>query len=170
MKIVQPSPDDWKNYRDFILQALQSKPNYLASSYQVAQTKSDQSWKNDLKEAVAQNAYFMRFAYDDDVLAGTIKIRLQEPGCCFEHVGNLGPLYVSPIYRRQGIATQLVQDVLNVAPQHGIETILTYIRTDNQASLELFHSLGFETRGTLRRTAKTEFGYEDEQILQLHLA
>ncbi|MGP1385819.1 MAG: N-acetyltransferase family protein [Thainema sp.] len=174
VQIARPSADIWAKYRSFVINALAEQPNFLAASQQVAQARTDEEWQGIVNTAIREQQYLVRFAIDRGSMVGMARLSFNEPGCCYEHVGTVGSLYVSPDYRRQGIAKQLVKHLLNSAQEKKLETILTYVRIDNEASLKLFDSFRFIIRGLLYETAKlrTEYQstYRDEVILQLKLS
>lgn len=174
VQIARPSTDIWAKYRSFVINALAEQPNFLAASQQVAQARTDEEWQDIVNIAILEQQYLMRFAIDKGSIVGMARLSLNEPGCCYEHVGTVGSLYVSPDYRRQGIAKQLVENLLEAAQKKKLETILTYVRIDNEASLRLFDSFKFVIRGLLYETAKIQHGYQstyrDEVILQLKLS
>jgi predicted GNAT family acetyltransferase len=57
---------------------------------------------------------------------------------------------VHPDYRRQGIARRLTEQAVMHARQRNAPATWLHVREDNQAAVELYHSLGFEERA--RRT------------------
>lgn len=174
IQIARPSIDIWAKYRSFVIDALAEQPNFLAASQQIAQARTDEEWQGIVRTALQEQRCLMRFAIDRGSIVGMARLSLNELGCCYEHVGTVGSLYVSPDYRRQGIAKQLVEDLLEAAQEKRLETILTYVRIDNEASLRLFDSFKFIIRGLLYETAKIQNRYQstyrDEVILQLKLS
>jgi L-amino acid N-acyltransferase YncA len=62
-------------------------------------------------------------------------------------------IYLSTTYRGKGLGKEVLQYCIDTAPQHGIKTLLGYILSRNQASLELFRKMGFEEWGNLPNIA-----------------
>ena len=54
-------------------------------------------------------------------------------------------IVVSDAYRRRGIATKLLQDLMRYAEKTGIKTIHGEVFTSNQAMLGLMRHLGFDS-------------------------
>ena len=53
-------------------------------------------------------------------------------------------IYVDPLYRRRGIARRLLQQVIDSCTAKGYRQIVAVIGdSENHASIELHHSLGF---------------------------
>ncbi len=52
-------------------------------------------------------------------------------------------IVVNAKYRRQGVATALLQKLINVAKRHNIKQVYTTINPDNDASIKLAQKVGF---------------------------
>ena len=62
-------------------------------------------------------------------------------------------VYVHESFRRQGLATHLLQQALSHAPELQIDTLLGFIFAHNTPSLRLFEGFSFERWGHLPRVA-----------------
>lgn len=71
-------------------------------------------------------------------------------------------VYVSPETRGQGIASQLLQALVNEAKAQGYHTIIAGIDATNEGSIALHKKLGFEEAGLLK-----EVGWKFERWLDL---
>jgi len=84
--------------------------------------------------------FYVLVAYNRDrsnqQICGTISVHVRE--------GEIRSLVVDRRYRRLGIGRILIQHVLNVLNQNGTRIAFAYIRRDNNASINLFRSLGFK--------------------------
>lgn len=58
--------------------------------------------------------------------------------------------------QQQGIATQLMQTIINKATQQGAQRILLEVRVDNTAALALYQHFGFERMGIRKRYYQPE--------------
>ena len=63
----------------------------------------------------------------------------------------IGPYFVLPEYRRQGIATRMIKCVIE-RYETNYNSLFAHIWHENQASVECMKKLGFHTIGTLRTT------------------
>lgn len=86
----------------------------------------------------------------------------------FDHVGVLGT-FVLPAWRRQGIARRLAEYTLGFARANGYEKIVIYVRGDNVNGRAFYRSLGFVTRGVLKKQVKIDGQYDDEVFMELFL-
>lgn len=67
-------------------------------------------------------------------------------------VGLFG-LTVEPAYRRQGLATAVLAELLAWAAEQGARTAWLHVETGNDAAIALYEGLGFETHHTYRYLA-----------------
>lgn len=71
-------------------------------------------------------------------------------------------IYVSPHFQGQGIASQLLDTLINYAKDHHYQTIVAGIDAHNAASIALHEKFGFTHAGTLSKV-----GYKFDQWLDL---
>ena len=87
----------------------------------------------------------------------------------FDHVGVIGT-FVDLSELRRGIGTRLSETMFAVARTKGYEKIFTYVRADNQASLNFHLKLGFRIVGTAVRQARIGDRYIDEVFIEKFLS
>ena len=96
-----------------------------------------------------QGKYFEMFAITaNDAIVGSVSL--------YEHsksVVSIG-VEVYPDQRRKGYAAEGMHLIMNHARNLGYRIIQDQVRTDNQASIALHNSLGFETDGYVFKNAK----------------
>ena len=73
-------------------------------------------------------------------------------------------IYLDEKYRNRGLGQMLLKHAMEIAPSHGIHTILGYIFGHNAPSLKLFDKLGFERWAQLPRVARLD-GIERDLII-----
>lgn len=94
-----------------------------------------------LRRFLSEDKNILLLAWDDDKIAGaTLCYILPHPD------GN-DTLYVHeldthPDYRRQGVATQLMNELLSIARQKGLSEVWLGTEIDNPAANELYKKLG----------------------------
>ena len=96
-----------------------------------------------------QGKYFEMFAITaDNTIAGSVSL--------YEHSKSVASVGVEiyPDQRRNGYAAEGMRLIMNHARDLGYRIIQDQVRTDNQASIALHNSLGFETDGYVFRNAK----------------
>lgn len=57
------------------------------------------------------------------------------------HVGNLA---VSPTFRRHGVATALIQNIIKLGEQWQVKRISLEVRQSNETAIQLYHRFGFK--------------------------
>ena len=94
-------------------------------------------------------------------LVGIFYVKPNFPGRC-DHICN-GGFVVDPDLRRQGIGRILGQQFLELSKALGYEAaFFNLVFEDNEASVRLWKSLGFETTGRIPRAARRKGGgYQD---------
>ncbi|KGQ39183.1 GNAT family acetyltransferase [Gallibacterium anatis] len=74
-------------------------------------------------------------------------------------------VYIAPSARRQGIASQLMHAVIELAKKdNATHLIMSLITGTNQASISLHQKFGFNKVGTLHQV-----GYKHQQFLDVHI-
>jgi ribosomal protein S18 acetylase RimI-like enzyme len=84
------------------------------------------------------------------------------------HRVSLG-ISVEQAYHNQGIGRQLMTALIERAKSHGIRTIELDVRSDNEAAIHLYHSLGFEDEGIKTAAFYASGGYHNLTLMALHL-
>jgi len=76
-------------------------------------------------------------------------------------------IMINEKWRSKGIATKALRLFINYATSElGIHNLYCNIEPDNEASLNLFISSGFEQTGRKKEWLKTQNGYKDELMFQ----
>ena len=76
-------------------------------------------------------------------------------------------IMINEKWRNKGIASKALRLFINYATSElGIHNFYCNIEPDNEASLNLFNSLGFEQTGRKKEWLKTQNGYKDELMFQ----
>ena len=96
--------------------------------------------------------------HDHKVIAWCDVIRKQQAAML--HVGVLG-LGVHPDYRKQGVATQLIQTAIAKAWDNGLTRIELTVRSDNWVAIALYQQHGFVQEGLFRQGFSVDGEYFD---------
>ncbi len=95
----------------------------------------------DIKRLIHGNKYvFLCAITGDNIVVGGLILKQEAAGA---HGWLLDMLSVHKSYRGRGIATQLIMNCEQLAPQEGIEKLLIVVRQDNVAAYNLYKKLGF---------------------------
>ena len=78
-------------------------------------------------------------------------------------------VYVHKAHYHKGIATKLMRELIRIAEEQGVKTLVASIDGENIGSVKAHEKLGFEYAGTIKN-AGTKFGkWLDLVFYQLHL-
>ena len=78
-------------------------------------------------------------------------------------------LYVSEEFRRRGVARQMLQEAIARAPQLKVHSLVGLIFGDNEPSIALFRTAGFERWGFLPAVARVDEIPRDLTIFGRHV-
>lgn len=103
----------------------------------------DRIWQHPLptmKEAF-RNAGYVSVILNDGEIVG------YQLSTCAEDCAHLARLSVDPIFQNRGFGRRLIQDLFQYCKNHRIQQVTVNTQSDNQASLALYQSLGFDLTG-----------------------
>ena len=96
-----------------------------------------------IRAEISSSAIFLAAAVDGK-LAGYVSGVVAADECEIANVAVDGG------YRRRGIATRLLEELVNEAVSLGADKMFLSVRVDNLPAIELYKKLGFETVGVRR--------------------
>lgn len=107
-----------------------------------------------------ENSYFT-VAEEDGSVVGYAGLRFFAPD------GDIANVATSPGQRRRGVASALLEDILDFAKKRGITNLMLEVRTSNAGAIALYKKFGFV------RVAKRKNYYslptEDADIMRLEI-
>lgn len=148
------------------LEALQHEPHAFSESAAEHQARS-------IKEVAARMSAtaesFGLGAFCEDRLIGILRFeRAQREKN--RHRASLHSVYVTPEYRRRGIARALLTEVLRLArAQDGLEQIELAVSTEQAAAKRLYEAFGFTCYGREEHALKMGSEYVDYDLMVLRL-
>ncbi|MDG0844251.1 GNAT family N-acetyltransferase [Staphylococcus equorum] len=160
------SEADVSQYRLLRLNSLQTDPNGFASTYDREIEFPIETFKVRLENIAT---HFTMGVFDDGTLIciATFYSEVLEK---IKHKGNLVSVYCHPQYRRQGIAKQLIQQIIDsVIEQNTVKTINLCVLSENKSAISLYKKLGFKRYGTEPKALYDGHVYYDEDLMCLEL-
>jgi RimJ/RimL family protein N-acetyltransferase len=124
-----------------------------------------------IKERISESEdqFIVGAFHQDDGLIGMAGFR-REKTLKLKHKGSIWGVYVTESYRKQGIAKQIIQTIIQRAEQlEGLKLILLTTGVTNVASKKLYHSLGFKTFGVEPQSMNVNGAFLDEEFMVLEL-
>lgn len=165
--LLRPLEDvDFPSFIALQSDALKNAPEVFGSDYE---------WFEALSILSKEQRYekYMMFPYryllgaftSEGVLVGMIGFSNDKNRSKVRHKAQIWGLFVSPEHRGMGIASALVQSVVETAQEIGVELIQLAVSTRNSDSYALYLRSGFVVYGTEVRAMKIDQGYIDEYLM-----
>lgn len=105
-------------------------------------------------------------AESDGAVVGYCYASRWRPKPAYRHAGEV-TIYVSPATTGRGIGGRLLKDLIERCPGSGFTQLISVVvRTDDDASLRLHQSAGFERVGLLRRVGFKHGRWLDTVLMQ----
>jgi len=105
-------------------------------------------------------------AEQDRTVIGWASLSAYSDRCAYSGTAEIS-LYVHKEYYRQGIGRKLTEMIIQAGRMAGLHTLIARIACDNEVSIRLAKSVGFESVGTMREVGRKFGRLLDVEILQL---
>ena len=104
-------------------------------------------------------------ADDDGIVKGWVSLSRLSSKDGYNTTAEVS-VYVTPEHHRRGIGKSLLHAVLDTGKEAGVHCVIARIAGDNQASVRIFESLGFDHVG-VEREVGWKFGkFQDVVVMQ----
>ena len=156
--------EDWQQYRDVRLMALQDSPGAFVASRAQEEALDEQAWRARMRRSrrlVAER---------DGSPLGVVSLGEGEGEAELAHTGELFGLWVAPQARGKGVAWQLVEAGAAQALADGRTHLTIWVGTDNGRAVAFASSFGFRptsTRRPVRVTSEADGAEEMAMVLPL---
>ena len=138
--------EDAEQYHLLNLEALERHPEAFAADLEEESARSLEEVRERLERQTIYGAF------DGGLLIATVTFhRLADRKR--SHVGMLWGLYVTPAYRKHGIARRLIEHAVGEAARL-VDQVELYVEEHNRGAIELYRQLGFEQYGLMRRSLR----------------
>ena len=134
------TPDDWQDWRDLRLFALEESPSAFGASLAFWQDATEDRWRSRLVD-VALNLLAV-----DDATGAPLG---QASGIAADGDGRaeLISMYVHPVARGTGVGVALIDAVAAWAAGDGATELVLSVKRDNHIARRLYLRVGFVDRG-----------------------
>lgn len=156
---------DLAAFREIRVESAQNSPETFRATVEDMKSKTVQDFQEHISGA--QEGDFIVGAFVEGELVGVAAL-YHESYEKLSHKVTIGSLYVKPQHRKIGIATKLIDEVVQrVKDSGGIRLINLSVITTNISAVRLYEKLGFVTYGNEPNSVYVNGTYYDEQFLQL---
>lgn len=149
-------------FRALRLEALRNEPTAFGASYADHRDRTEADFRAWI-EGAPPGAVFG--AFEGSALVGMAGLTRGD-GRKNGHKGSMWGVYVTPSYRKQGVARALVEAVIERA-QEIVVLVQCSVQTGNHPARRLYESLGFLTYGVEKKAMCVDGVYYDEAHLAL---
>lgn len=155
--------EEAKDYWALRLEALQKHPDAFGAAYEESVLLPMEEVEKRIGQ-VSSN-YILGAFTTEGQLIGTVGFK-REQSLKLKHKAFIWGVYVSENYRGQGIAKQLMVEVIRRGKQlEGLKQVALSVVTTNGAAIDLYRKLGFETYGVERNALEYEGQSYDEDMM-----
>jgi ribosomal protein S18 acetylase RimI-like enzyme len=147
--------NDWHDYREIRLAALQESPQAFLATYGETATQPEQYWRNCMVRA------HQLLAERDGVPLGVVSVGPIEGA---PQSADLRDLWVVPEARNTGIASRLVQAAVDQAIRDGCTKLYYWVSTENGRAIGFASNAGFRVTSERRTTRVESREFGDQEI------
>lgn len=167
VEIVKLTSEEWRQYKQLYLEALQSEPHAFRHSYEDEIELPDSEWKNRMNSFVKENSCILLFASYNGRFAGTMTARWGSTNKV-RHIATIETFYVSKEYRAKGVGKKLFESMINFLHfRKNVLKIKLAVVTGQEAAVKLYKSFGFRQIGIIEKELCVDGTYYDEYKMEL---
>jgi RimJ/RimL family protein N-acetyltransferase len=134
---------EWVTLREVRLAALRESPDAFLSSHSEESAFEEQKWRAEF----VRGEWTIEIRNDEPIaLVGVTREQGTPPDECY-----LEYMWVSPGFRRRGVATDLIKTVLRHLLNRGFVTIWLWVLEGNEPARRLYEKCGFTSTGLTQR-------------------
>ncbi len=152
--IKKCSSDDWQQYKELRLEALQADHLAFGSSYEEEIDYTEDTWR--------QRCAAMYLAMVDDNPVGMVGL-LANPARAAKHKAMVITFWVKPAFRGKGIGKALLRDLQQ---KSGYVKLFLDVTTTQTAAIALYESVGFKKIGLAEKELFKDGQYFDQYIME----
>ncbi|MDP3761175.1 MAG: GNAT family N-acetyltransferase [Ramlibacter sp.] len=164
MEIRRLGPDDAPDYRALRMRALWEFPEAFTSSWQEDEMQPMQAWEVRLG---GEHAMFWG-AFDGGALCGMVGLERQTRSKN-RHKATVVGMYVSQEYFGTGMGRALMEALLGVAREEGVELLVLTVTEGNSVATNFYGQFGFRSFGIEPRAIKVDGSYFSKNHMYLEL-
>jgi ribosomal protein S18 acetylase RimI-like enzyme len=153
--------EDGADYQQLRLESLQTNPDAFLSSYEAEEQLDESTFANHLEWAYHPPTFGYFGIFVGGKLAGYVqasKSFLDKE----KHICSLNNVYISKEFRKQGLATKLLNYVTDLLKREaGIERVFLSCTGKNKPAHNLYRKLNFRRYAVRAKAIKWEDQYDD---------
>jgi ribosomal protein S18 acetylase RimI-like enzyme len=157
--------EDWKNYKEIRLDALQKNPESFGRAYEEEKNRSENEWKSKLEDKNRTTLLVL----DGKKAVGILGI-IFESSARVAHIADIISVYLKEEYRGKGIASQLMEEAIKVIKSRKItKKVKLNVTTNQLPAVNLYKKFGFRIVGELKNEMNVNGKYYNSYVMELLL-
>ena len=161
MKIKILNVNDLNDFRNIRLAALLHAPKMFGSCYE----EEVQAPLTFFQNCLLNSTVFAVYA-EQEIIG--LAILTQETSIKVAHKAYLSSVFIRPEFQGQGVASELLNTVIEYASIH-VEQVLLTVAVDNPVAINIYKKMNFHVYGMEKRALKENKMYSDELLMKLFL-
>lgn len=137
--IIRAHEENWSLVREIRLRSLSTDPASFGQTWEKESTYDDEVWIDRVNDA----AWFLAVDGEQPVAIVASRHEADSP----DNERELQAMWVSPESRKEGLARQLSEAVVDWARSDGSDTVTLYVGPNNAPARALYEALGFRDTG-----------------------
>jgi ribosomal protein S18 acetylase RimI-like enzyme len=167
VEIIHLQPNQWQQYRQIRLEALQDSPQAFSTTFKEMVDKPELFWQERLANAADGKSSWLLFAKVEERIAGIIGAFLAEDN----GKAVIVSVYVTPEYRSKGVSNALLDAILGELWQNvTVHTLELAVVKSQKAAISLYKRFGFKIIGEKEvemGDEKVNFEYVMQRIIRI---
>lgn len=163
LEIHQVKTQDLAIFKEIRLEALREHPEVFASVYEIEKSDPDEKWLERIANSDGRSS-ITYIAFVDDIPTGMIGI-LRGFSPKNEHSSIIWGVYIRPQYRKQDIATRLLEACAVWARERAVRVLKLNVITTNTAAIGCYTRYGFKVYGLEPKALFVDNRYYDELLM-----
>jgi ribosomal protein S18 acetylase RimI-like enzyme len=164
MEIRLLQEEDYLIYKEIRLELLDQHPTNFGSSKEDESQFEDDFWKTRLRKPTV-DTYGL---FDGNHLIG-LSVVVYSPRTKMKHSATLNSVYIKPEYRKQGLASMLLDRIIKDVTDKGLHRLRLSVVTTNKDAITLYESRGFESSGIELEGIFYDGQYYNQLLMSLRL-
>lgn len=169
LNITTLSPEDWAKYRQFRLDASKQDSNAWGLTYEEELEYTDDWWREQLEKAANKEGNWIYFAQVGDEIVGVVASnRIKKTK--MNHIAHIHSVSVKKEFRGQGIASKLMQKLLeSIKEDQKILIAQMGVSASQEGAVALYQKFGFKIVGRREKVFHNGEYYFDEILMEKFL-
>jgi ribosomal protein S18 acetylase RimI-like enzyme len=138
--------NQWTWLRDIRLTALKDSPEAFLSNYERELAYIESDWLAEFRRG--EWTVCLRHAEPIGLIGATSELGTPPNKRYLEY------MWVSPLYRRDGVAADMLENVLERLASSGVDTIMLWTLDGNEPARRFYEKCGFTSTGTRQKLAE----------------